>query len=177
MKNFHNVGNSELPDAEGSSGMAPESSVQSHESEVLDHVIDPNLLANGGRVIPEHSNHQVVEDLVIQDRSEANDVWPQPILDQPWWLDYDFDPNSLDMSLFDPMISNELFSQNSAVFDDSQLPPVDSTLPGEEYEKPGLRMSKIPGMRIPLHSSLVHRRIRTVFTSLMKNSELKHISD
>lgn len=67
-----------------------------------------------------------------------NEEWSPsaPFRDQSaWWLDYNFDPNSLDMSLLDPVSLPDHFHREPAgqtIFDEV---PSDRSLPGNDIQK------------------------------------------
>lgn len=142
LKKLHDAVDTERPYSDASMEIFAESAIESRGSKATEPAIEPSLLVNGSNMTSEEDIYQIIDDMTIQDAADTNDISPQPILDlskptldQSWWLDYEFDPNSLDMSLFEPMAFPELFSQHNSAFEDSQLLSREMTLPGQEIEK------------------------------------------
>ena len=118
--------------------------------------IDPSLGAVD-QSLQERSN-QFINTSMIEEL--GNDEWAQPATspDQSWWFDYNFDPNSLDMSLFEPMAFSEPFSSHT-LSEDSLLAPFDRTLPGLDTQKAWftyIDRYRSPGTHIPHLSTIVN---------------------
>lgn len=138
LEKIHDAGDAELPapDLDASMEINAETPIESRGAGTNEAVIEPSLLVGGSNITSADSNYQTIGDeMAIQNSAAPKDTWPQSILEQSWWLDYGFDPGSLNMSSFELMAFLELFSRNNAAFYDSQLPPYDRTLPGLEIQK------------------------------------------
>ena len=133
LKKVHNA--IDAPDLEASLGMAAENPDELREIGGLGPAVDPIFLVSGGNVTIEDGDYQVIDDSAIQNPGNTDEDCVPSLLDQSWWLDYDFDPNSLDVSLFEPMTLAEPFRQLNVPFNDCQLLPHDRTLPGKDIHK------------------------------------------
>ena len=127
MKNFHDAIQTEVSGLDPTLRLAPD--IESCEMGYLDQPIALNQRSTEDFLALNEDINQVTDNRAIQEL-EAVD-WAPLITgpDQSWWFDSDFEPNSLDMSLFEP------FPLQNDPQGCSQLSPPDPTLPRSEIEK------------------------------------------
>jgi hypothetical protein len=78
-------------------------------------------------------DNRLLDETTVQGLDNVDWTESMTFPEQSWWFDYDFDANSPDLTLFEPMAFSEPFSLPSQ--DTSQLLPHDPILPGPEIQR------------------------------------------